>query len=128
MIRLSPGGFFYSHSYQRFAELSLTKTNAMFLIILGIIILIGSVTFLSHNEHYLRFRSAIRWLGTLFIALGILSSCIVQIDAGYIGVKVLFGNIQNDVLGSGLHFVNPLLKIEKVDVKTQNYTMSGVQD
>ena len=29
---------------------------------------------------------------------------------------------------AGLHFVNPFLEIKKVDVKTQNYTMSGVQD
>ena len=44
------------------------------------------------------------------------------------GVKKLFGSIQNDVLGSGLHFINPLLDVEKVDVKTQNYTMSGVHN
>ena len=36
--------------------------------------------------------------------------------------------MQNDVLGSGLHFVNPLLDIEQMDIKTQNYTMSGVHD
>ena len=64
----------------------------------------------------------------LFILLGISSSCIKQIDAGEIGVKKLFGSIQNDVLGSGLHFINPLLDVTKLDVKTQNYTMSGVND
>ena len=42
--------------------------------------------------------------------------------------KILFGNIQKDVLGSGLHFINPLLEIKKIDIKTQNYTMSGVND
>ena len=36
--------------------------------------------------------------------------------------------MQNDVLGSGLHFINPLLTVERMDVKTQNYTMSGVHD
>ena len=40
----------------------------------------------------------------------------------------MFGNIQNEVLNSGLHFVNPLYVIEKLDVKTQNYTMSGVKN
>jgi regulator of protease activity HflC (stomatin/prohibitin superfamily) len=45
-----------------------------------------------------------------------------------VGIKKLFGKIQPDVLNSGLHFVNPLLDVEKVDVKTQNYTMSGVHD
>ena len=59
---------------------------------------------------------------------GITSSCIKQIDAGEIGVKVLFGSIQKDVMISGLHFINPLLDVKKLDVKTQNYTMSGVHD
>jgi regulator of protease activity HflC (stomatin/prohibitin superfamily) len=36
--------------------------------------------------------------------------------------------VQNEVLFSGLHFVNPLLDIQKVDVRTENYTMSGVHD
>jgi len=43
-------------------------------------------------------------------------------------VKKLFGKVQKEVLGSGLHFINPLLEIQKLDVKTQNYTMSGVND
>jgi regulator of protease activity HflC (stomatin/prohibitin superfamily) len=60
--------------------------------------------------------------------LGIISAAVVQINPGEIGIKILFGNIQNDVLGSGLHFVNPLLEIQKLDVKTQNYTMSGIND
>src|SRR6185295_4051916 len=55
-------------------------------------------------------------------------SSIIQINVGEVGVKVLFGKVQNDVLGGGLHLVNPLLDIERVDIKTQNYTMSGVND
>ncbi len=31
-------------------------------------------------------------------------------------------------MGSGLHFINPLLDVKNLDVKTQNYTMSGVND
>jgi regulator of protease activity HflC (stomatin/prohibitin superfamily) len=62
------------------------------------------------------------------VLFGITSSCIKQIDAGEIGVKVLFGSIQKDVMISGLHFINPLLDVKKLDVKTQNYTMSGVHD
>ena len=100
----------------------------MLLIILGIIILVGSFTFLSHDERFFRFKKTGRVVGFLFILLGILTSCIVQINSGAIGVKSFFGKIQNDVLGSGLHLVNPLLSVEKLDVKTQNYTMSGVHD
>ena len=100
----------------------------MLLIILGIIILVGSFTFLSHDERFFRFKKTGSVIGFLFILLGILTSCIVQINSGAIGVKSFFGKIQNDVLGSGLHLVNPLLSVEKLDVKTQNYTMSGVHD
>jgi len=75
-----------------------------------------------------RFKNLGRILGFAFILLGILVSSIVQINPGEIGIKILFGSIQNDVLSSGLHFVNPLLEIKKIDIKTQNYTMSGITD
>ncbi len=75
-----------------------------------------------------KYKTTGRLLGLLIIIAGIIMSSIVQIDAGEIGIKVLFGSVKNDVLGSGLHLVNPLYEIKKVDVKTQNYTMSGVHD
>ena len=100
----------------------------MFLIVIGIIILIVASVVFKNNSATEKFKPAGRLVGLIFIVLGIITSCVKQIDAGEVGVKVLFGSIQNDVLGSGLHFVNPLLDIKRLDVKTQNYTMSGVQD
>lgn len=100
----------------------------MFLIIIGIIVLILTTVLLKSNTALQKFRPVGRILGILFIVLGIITSCVKQIDAGEVGVKVLFGSIQNDVLGSGLHFINPLLDVKRLDVKTQNYTMSGVND
>jgi regulator of protease activity HflC (stomatin/prohibitin superfamily) len=100
----------------------------MFLIIVGIIIIIASITFMPNNVQLAKFKPVGRIVGALFIVLGIVTSCFVQINAGNIGIKSLFGNIQKDVLTSGLHFVNPLYNINKIDVKTQNYTMSGVHD
>jgi regulator of protease activity HflC (stomatin/prohibitin superfamily) len=100
----------------------------MFLIIVGIIIIIASITFMPNNVQLAKFKPVGRIVGFLFVALGIITSCFVQINAGNIGIKSLFGNIQTDVLSSGLHFVNPLYNINKIDVKTQNYTMSGVHD
>jgi regulator of protease activity HflC (stomatin/prohibitin superfamily) len=100
----------------------------MFLIVIGIIILIITAVVLKANSPQARFKPIGRILGFLFIAVGIITACIKQIDAGQVGVKVLFGSIQNDVLGSGLHFVNPLLDIKRLDIKTQNYTMSGAND
>src|SRR6266705_1666692 len=100
----------------------------MFLIVLGIIIFIGVTVMVRNNPVAARFAGTGRIVALLVIVLGIATSSIKQIDAGEIGVKILFGSIQNDILGSGLHLVDPLLDVKKLDVKTQNYTMSGVQD
>lgn len=100
----------------------------MFLLIIGLVLFIASVTVFRHTNSLQRFANLARYAGIGFVALWALSSCIIQINPGEIGVKILFGNIQKDVLGSGLHFVNPLLEIKKIDIKTQNYTMSGVND
>lgn len=55
-------------------------------------------------------------------------SSIAQVGAGEAGVQVLFGSVQDGVLKSGLNFVNPLIDVEKMDVKTQAYTMSSIRD
>lgn len=100
----------------------------MLFIILGIILLLALPALLKTNPAAAKFGRSGRILAIVFIAVGILSSGIKQIDAGEIGVKILFGSIQPDVLGSGLHFINPLLDVKKLDIKTQNYTMSGIND
>jgi regulator of protease activity HflC (stomatin/prohibitin superfamily) len=100
----------------------------MALIVIGLLILVA-VLFLKHQpEPIQKIGKGLRIFGFLLIVIGILTSCIKQINAGEIGVKTLFGKVQNDVLYSGLNFVNPLLDISELDVKTQNYTMSGIKD
>ena len=100
----------------------------MFLIIIGLITLIVVSAVAKNNPAVAKFVGVGRLVGLLFVVIGIMTASVKQIDAGEIGVKKLFGSIQNDVLQSGLHFVNPLLDINKLDIKTQNYTMSGVHD
>jgi len=99
----------------------------MALIILGFIIVLAGA-YLSRNQNIRRFANPIRIIGLIIILLGVLTACIVQINAGEIGVQKLFGKIQNDVLHSGLHFINPLVTVEEIDIKTKNYTMSGMHD
>ena len=99
----------------------------MALIILGILVLIAGFA-LQSNEQVGRFAKTIRGIAIAVMIIGLLVKCIVQIGAGQIGVKSLFGKVQNDVLQSGLHFVNPLVEVRMLDIKTQNYTMSGVHD
>jgi regulator of protease activity HflC (stomatin/prohibitin superfamily) len=99
----------------------------MFLIILGIILIIVGFAIRS-VDNIRQYSRALRLVGLLVIVFGIAISCFIQIGPGQVGVKKLFGKIQPEVLESGLSFVNPLYEIEKVDIKTQNYTMSGVHD
>ncbi len=100
----------------------------MLLIILGIAVFFAASSLRKLQSPFPGYAGIIRIVGSLMIITGILTSCIVQIDAGQIGVKTLFGKVQNDVLNSGLHFINPLMDVKSLDVRTQNYTMSGVKD
>jgi regulator of protease activity HflC (stomatin/prohibitin superfamily) len=97
-------------------------------IILGVIVVIIATFFLRNDPRLYRYAQTVRIVGIVLILIGVLTACIIQVDAGEAGVKKLFGKVQKEVLGSGLHFVNPLLEIQKMDIKTQNYTMSGVND
>lgn len=67
-------------------------------------------------------------LGPACIAIGVLTSCFKIVQPGEVGVKTLFGKVDNNVLYSGLNFVNPLIDVTTFDVKTQTYTMSADHD
>ena len=101
----------------------------MFLLIFGVVVL-AVVLALAQSESQAaqRVRPVLRILGFILIGLGLLTSCVKQIDAGFVGVKTLFGKVQDDALASGLHVINPLLEVRQIDVRTQNYTMSGIHD
>lgn len=100
----------------------------MLVLILGIILLIGGFIISPHSLTAGRLRLPLRYAGLAFILIGLFTASLVEIGAGEVGVKLLFGNVQTDVLGSGLHFINPLMEVTKMDTKTQNYTMSAVRD
>jgi hypothetical protein len=43
----------------------------------------------------------------------LISSALIQIGPGHVGVPILFGSVQDNVLKSGLNIVNPLVEVEK---------------
>ena len=100
----------------------------MLLIILGIAAFFAASSLRKVQSPFRNYTGVVRIIALIIIVSGILTSCIVQINAGQIGVQTLFGKVQNNVLYSGLHFMNPLMEVSRLDVRTQNYTMSGVQD
>lgn len=99
----------------------------MILVILGMIIVIISFSLRRLPNLYKQIKIG-RIIGFAMIIVGIFSSSLVQINAGEVGVKKLFGKVQQDILMSGLHIINPFLEVEVFDIKTQNYTMSGILD
>lgn len=103
----------------------------MFLLLLGLILFFMSSRLpigFSKFQDPTKIKNGLRLASFTLIALGVLTACVKQIDAGYVGVQSLFGKIQNTSLKSGLNIVNPFVRVIDVDVKTQNYTMSGVND
>ncbi len=97
-------------------------------IILGVILLLLSFSLKNSTNPFSKFSNSIKIVGFLLIGLGIFSSMFKQIDAGKVGVKSLYGNVEPDILESGLHIINPLLDVTDFDIQTQNYTMSAIHD
>jgi regulator of protease activity HflC (stomatin/prohibitin superfamily) len=100
----------------------------MFFLILGILLLIAGFVIAGRTDSLKRYSGPVQILGVLMALAGLSSASFVQIDAGEVGVQTLYGKVQNEVLTSGLHFINPLMDVHKMDVKTLNYTMSAVRD
>lgn len=65
------------------------------------------------------FRS--RFLKILGVALFLilLMASTTSIPTGNVGVLTLFGRVTGDVLGEGIHLINPLKSVQKLSVQTQ---------
>ncbi len=100
----------------------------MFIIILGIAIIAVSYYVIRINYQLKPYYSIAITVGIVVIAAGLATSVIKQVGAGQTGVQSLFGKVNNNILESGLNFINPLVEVTMFDIKTQNYTMSGVHD
>ena len=98
----------------------------IFSVIIGIILFLIGSTLKNNASTLSKFAGGFKFFGIFVIAIGFFSSMFKQIDAGKVGVQSLYGNVQPDILESGLHVINPLLDITEFDIQTQNYTMSAV--
>jgi regulator of protease activity HflC (stomatin/prohibitin superfamily) len=98
------------------------------LTILGLITVIAGVALSKSDSPLHKYNGLVKTIGVVIIIAGIAISSIVQIGPGEVGVQKLFGKVNNKVLESGLNMVNPLVEVVNFDIRTQNYTMSGVHD
>ncbi len=100
----------------------------MFLIIVGIAVIIIAFVLAKTESPVQAYTGTIRIVGFLILILGLGVASVKQIEPGDVGVQKLFGKVNNNILESGLNVINPLVEVVTFDVRTQNYTMSGVQD
>ncbi|MGR3810721.1 prohibitin family protein [Jiulongibacter sp. NS-SX5] len=98
------------------------------LLFLGLAALIASFVVNNPNSPIQRLSGIIRIAGIVLLILGALAKAVVQINPGQVGVQSLFGKVKDNTLKSGLNVVNPLVEVHEFDIKTQNYTMSGITD
>ena len=84
-------------------------------LIIGVIFLLGGFEGRLKGFSFIPFTLA----GIFFIL-----AMVRLVGPGEVGVQILFGRVKEEVLHSGLHLVNPLLTIEKMSIRTQEYTMS----
>lgn len=96
--------------------------------ILGLLFFVFSFALKNLKDPLPKIGMGLKVFGLVIILIGFLTSTIVQINAGQVGVKTLFGKVQTDIVTSGLNIVNPLVDVVRFDTKTQNYTMSGIHD
>jgi regulator of protease activity HflC (stomatin/prohibitin superfamily) len=98
----------------------------MFLLIIGVIALVVGFSVAKANSPLRPHATLIKLIGLGVAVVGVLSASLVQIEPGQVGVQKLFGKVSSNILESGLNFKNPLVEVVPFDIKTQNYTMSGV--
>lgn len=72
-------------------------------------------------------KSKIILIGVIMVIVIILFNIFVVIPAGQTGVRTLFGRVNDREISSGLHIINPLENVERMSVRTEEYTMSVVQ-
>jgi regulator of protease activity HflC (stomatin/prohibitin superfamily) len=101
----------------------------MILIVIGVFVFIFA-SFLAKQQNQATEKTSklLFVVGPILIIIGVLTSCFKTIEPGQVGVKSLFGKVNDEVLYSGLNFVNPLVEVTEFDVRVQNYTMSASEE
>lgn len=100
----------------------------MVLIFFGLIILLLGVIASRSDGAFSKLKTIFRLAGIVLVLIGLGFSAFVQIPSGHVGIKVLFGKVEDGVIYEGLNIVNPLINVEEMEIRTRNYTMSSVHD
>ncbi|MBW6492628.1 MAG: prohibitin family protein [Lentimicrobium sp.] len=100
----------------------------MVAIVFGVVLLIVAFVLAKAETPLKPYLGFVKIAGVLLLLAGVIFSAIYQIEPGQVGVQKLFGKVSNKTLESGLNIINPLVEVVTFDIRTQNYTMSGIND
>lgn len=71
------------------------------------------------KKRYNKNESTLGLVGTAIAGIIAFAQCWTVIPAGHVGVVDFFGNVQETTLKAGVNFVNPMAKVLKFSIKTQ---------
>ncbi len=102
----------------------------MLLFVLGLITLAVGFIAARSNSFLRTYAKLIKWIGIGVAVIGLLSTSLIQIEPGEVGVQKLFGKVSDNVLESGLNLKNPLVEVVPFDKRTRiipcrGYTTEG---
>lgn len=66
----------------------------------------------------------LRVVGAIVVVI-LLFASITSIPTGHVGVLTLFGKVTGEVLGEGIHLINPLKSVQKLTIQTQSVKESA---
>ena len=64
-------------------------------------------------------------LALLVLVVIVLFASVVSVPTGHVGVLTLFGKVTGEVLGEGIHMINPLKSVQKLSIQTQSVKESA---
>lgn len=91
----------------------------MAFLIIFLLFVISIVIFIKTRRMVTNPFSKFSLIGIIVFGLLLLSQCFTVIPAGHVGVVDFFGVVSDNTLKSGINFVNPLARVIKFSVKTQ---------
>jgi prohibitin 1 len=69
-------------------------------------------------------KKVLRLIGVIFAVI-LLFASVVSVPTGHVGVLTLFGRVTGEVLGEGIHLINPLKSVQKLSIQTQSVKESA---
>jgi regulator of protease activity HflC (stomatin/prohibitin superfamily) len=87
----------------------------------------GNIHNVTPNDLMEKLKGKAKWIILIIVVVLLLPLMVVVVEAGQTGVYSLFGKVKDKELSSGFHLKNPFAKVQKMSIRTEDYTMSNTE-